>query len=90
MSLDDAAGALSLPPAQIADWETGQDFPTDEQAQALDDYLTARGAVYGLARELRTMAARARHGSVPPGLAISSVPSLLQVFEDVARALRAA
>jgi hypothetical protein len=88
VSLDDAAGALSLPPAQIADWETGQDFPTDAQAQALDDYLTARGAVHGLARELRTMAARARHGSVPPGLAISSVPSLLQVFEGVARALR--
>ena len=88
VSLDDAAGALSLPPAQIADWETGRDFPTDAQAQALDDYLTARGAVHGLARELRTMAARARHGSVPPGLAISSVPSLLQVFEGVARALR--
>ncbi len=88
VSLDDAAGALSVPPAQIADWETGQDFPTDAQARALDDYLTARGAIHGLARELRTMAARARHGSVPPGLAISSVPSLLQVFEGVARALR--
>ena len=88
-SLDDAAGALSLPPATIADWESGQDFPTDKQAKALDAYLTARGAIYGLARELRTMAARARHGSAPPRLAVSSAPSLLQVFEGVAGALRA-
>jgi hypothetical protein len=88
-SLDDAARALALTPAQIGRWESGQDFPTDEQAQALDDYLTARGAIYGLARKLRTKAVRARHGSAPPRLAVSYAPSLLQVFDNVAGALRA-
>ena len=88
-SLDDAARDLALTPAQIGRWESGQDFPTDEQARVLDDYLTARGAIYSLARELRTKAARARHGSAPPRLAVSSAPSLLQVFENVAGALRA-
>ncbi len=88
-SLDDAARNLALSPAEIGRWEAGQDFPTDEQARALDDYLTARGAIYGLARKLRSKAGRARHGSVPPRLAVSSTPSLLQVFENVAEALRA-
>jgi transcriptional regulator with XRE-family HTH domain len=88
-SLEDAAQALALSPAQIARWEAGQDFPTDEQAKALDDYLTARGAIYALARKIRTKAVRARHGSAPPRLAVSSAPSLLQVFENVAAALRA-
>ncbi len=88
-SLDDAARDLALTPAQIGRWESGQDFPTDEQARVLDDYLTARGAIYSLARELRTKAARARHGSAPPRLAVSSAPSLLQVLENVAGALRA-
>ena len=88
-SLEDAARALSLTPAQIQHWEAGQDFPTEKQARALDDYLTARGAIYALARELRAKAVRARHGSVPPRLAVSSSPSLVQVFENVARALRA-
>ncbi len=88
-SLNDAAQALSLTPEKIAHWEAGQDFPTDKQARALDHYLTARGAIYSLARELRTKAVRARHGSTPPRLAVSSAPSLLQVFENVAEALRA-
>ena len=88
-SLEDAARALSLTPAQIQHWEAGQDFPTEKQARALDDYLTARGAIYALARELRAKAARARHGSAPPRLAVSSSPSLVQVFENVAQALRA-
>jgi hypothetical protein len=89
VSLENAARTLSLDTAEIARWETGQDFPTDEQAQALDDHLTARGAMYGLARELRRKAVRARHGSEPPRLAVSSVPSLIQVFENVAQTLRA-
>ena len=88
-SLKDAARALSLTPAQIQHWEAGQDFPTEKQARALDDYLTARGAIYALARELRAKAIRARHGSAPPRLAVSSSPSLVQVFENVARTLRA-
>jgi hypothetical protein len=89
VSLENAAQTLSLDTAEVARWEAGQDFPTDEQAQALDDHLTARGAMYGLARELRRKAVRARHGSEPPRLAVSSVPSLIQVFENVAQTLRA-
>jgi len=89
VSLENAARNLSLDTAEVARWEAGQDFPTDEQAQALDDQLTARGAMSRLARELRSKAARARHGSEPPHLAVSSVPSLIQVFENVAQTLRA-
>jgi hypothetical protein len=89
VSLEKAARTLSLDTAEVARWEAGQYFPTDEQARALDDYLTARGAISGLARELRTKAARAQRGSGPPRLAVSSIPSLIQVFGNVAQALRA-
>jgi transcriptional regulator with XRE-family HTH domain len=88
-SLDEAARALSLTTAEIAQWEAGRDFPSDQQARTLDDYLTARGAIYGLARELRTKAVRATRGSLPPRLAVASSPTLLREFESVARALRA-
>jgi hypothetical protein len=88
-SLDDAAREMSLPPTQVARWEAGQDFPSDAQVAGLDDFLTARGAIYDLARELRAKAVRAQHGSAPPRLAVSSAPTVLQEFENVARALRA-
>ncbi len=87
-TIDDAAAALQLSPAEIREWESGQDFPSGEKARALDDYLTARGAIYGLAEELRAKAIRATHGAGQPRLAAVPAPTLLQVFRDVARALR--
>lgn len=88
LSADDAAGALGLDAAEIQQWEAGQDFPSGENAQALDDYLTARGAIYELAEELRSKAMRATQGAHPPRLAATPAPTLLQVFGDVAAALR--
>ena len=88
LSIDDAAGALGLDAAEIRQWESGQDFPSGEKAQALDDYLTARGAIHELAEELRSKAIRATQGASPPRLAATPAPSLIQVFGDVAAALR--
>ena len=88
LSIDDAAGALGLDAAEIQQWESGQDFPSGEKAQALDDYLTARGAIYELAEELRSKAIRATQGASPPRLAATPAPTLIQVFGDVAAALR--
>jgi len=88
LTIDDAAEALDLSPAEIRQWESGKDFPSDEKAQALDDYLTARGAIYSLAEELRSKAIRATRGAAPPRLAAVPASTLLQVFDNVARALR--
>jgi hypothetical protein len=87
-TVEDAAAALQLSPAEIRQWQTGKDFPSGEQARKLDDYLTARGAIYALAEELRSKAIRATHGAVPPRLTSAPAPTLLQVFDNVARALR--
>jgi transcriptional regulator with XRE-family HTH domain len=88
LAIDDAANALDLTPTDIERWESGQDFPSDDKASALDDYLTARGTIYALAEELRSKAVRATHGAAPPRLAATPAPTLLQVFGNVARALR--
>lgn len=87
-SIDDAASALELTAAEIKQWESGQGFPSGEKARALDEYLIARGAIYGLAEELRSKAIRATHGAGPPRLATAPAPTLLQVYRNVARALR--
>jgi hypothetical protein len=88
-TIDDAASALALSAAEIRQWASGQDFPSDEKARALDDYLVARGAIYGLAGELRAKAIRATHGAGPPRLApVAAATTLLHVFRGVAAALR--
>lgn len=87
-TIDDAANALELSAAEIRQWESGQDFPSDEKARALDDYLVARGTIYGLAEELRAKAIRATHGAGPPRLTPVPAPTLRQVFRNVAGALR--
>jgi len=87
-TIEGAASALSLAPAEIARWEAGEDLPSGEKARALDDYLTARGAVYALAEELRARATRATHGSAPPRLHAASTPTLLQAFDGIAHAVR--
>jgi transcriptional regulator with XRE-family HTH domain len=85
---DDAASALGLSAEEIRQWASGQDFPSGEKARALDEYLTARGSIYGLAEGLRSKAIRAEHGAGPPRLATVPAPTLRQVFRNVARALR--
>lgn len=87
-TVDDAAAALNLSPVEIRQWQTGKDFPSDEKARELDEYLTARGTISGLAEELRSKAIRATHGAAPPRLASVPAPTLLQVFDNVAHALR--
>jgi transcriptional regulator with XRE-family HTH domain len=87
-TVEDVAAALQLSPAEIRQWQTGKDFPSGEQARKLDEYLTARGAISALAEELRSKAIRATHGAVPPRLTSASAATLLQVFDNVARALR--
>jgi transcriptional regulator with XRE-family HTH domain len=87
-TVEDVAAALQLSPAEIRQWQTGKDFPSGEQARKLDEYLTARGTIYGLAEELRSKAFRATHGAAPPRLTSASASTLLQVFDNVARALR--
>jgi transcriptional regulator with XRE-family HTH domain len=87
-TVEDAAAALNLSPAEIRQWQTGKDFPSGEKARELDEYLTARGTIYGLAEELRSKAVRATHGAAPPRLTSASTATLLQVFDNVAHALR--
>lgn len=87
-SIDDAASALGMGAAEIKQWESGQGFPSGEKARALDEYLIARGAIYGLAEELRSKAIRATHGAGPPRLATAPAATLRQVFRNVAQALR--
>jgi len=88
LTIDDAASGLDVSQAEIGQWESGQDFPSVEQARALDDYLTARGAIYLLAEELRSKALRATQGAAPPRLPAAPTPTLLQIFDNVAQALR--
>ena len=87
-TVNDAARALDLSPAEIGEWQAGQGFPSGEKARELDEYLTARGSLYGLAEELRSKAIRATHGAAPPRLSAAPAATLLQVFDNVARALR--
>ena len=87
-TIEDVAAGLNLSPAEIRQWQTGKDFPSDEKARELDEYLTARGTIYGLAEELRSKAIRATHGAAPPRLTSAQAPTLLQVFDHVAHALR--
>jgi len=87
-SIDDAASALGVSAEEIKQWESGQGFPSGEKARALDEYLIARGAIYGLAEDLRSKAIRATHGAGPPRLAPVPATTLFQEFRNVARALR--
>jgi transcriptional regulator with XRE-family HTH domain len=87
-TVEQAAARLSVPKSEVARWASGQDLPSELEARALDEYLTARGAIQNLAIGLRSGPDRPgpRHGSLP--LPSPSAPTLLQTFQDVARALR--
>lgn len=88
VSTDDVARHLSLPPAQVARWVEGAELPAEPDARALDDYLTARGAIASLVVSIRAQPALPRSG--PPSVHLASHPTmtLLEVFRRVAAALR--
>jgi hypothetical protein len=88
-TIEQAATALAVPPAEVARWAAGQDLPPEPAARALDKYLTARGAIQNFVIDLRAKPDRVGPRFVPVPLPGSSAPTLLQTFQNVARALRA-
>jgi hypothetical protein len=87
-TVEQAAAELGFPAAEVARWAAGEDLPSTRQARSLDEYLTARGAIMNLAAELRSRPDRPGSRLVPVPLPTASAPTLLQTFENVARALR--
>jgi hypothetical protein len=87
-TIEHAATKLAVPPAEVARWAAGQELPSEPEARLLDDYLTARGAIQNLVIELRSKPDRARPRLVPVPVPSPSAPTLLQTFQNVARALR--
>jgi hypothetical protein len=80
----DVARRLAVPEPRIRGWLDGADLPPEPEARALDEVLTARGAIMKLARELRTSPDQPM-----PGLAGEAAGTLGEVFRRVANALRA-
>jgi hypothetical protein len=87
-TIEQAAARLGVPPAEVARWAAGENLPSAAQARSLDKYLTARGAIQNLATELRFRPDRPGPRLVPVPVASPSAPTLLQTFQNVARALR--
>ena len=85
-NIDQAAATLGVPSSEVTRWAEGEDLPSGPQAHALDEYLTARGAIQNLATELRTRPDRPGSRLVP--VPSPAAPTLLQTFQNVARALR--
>jgi hypothetical protein len=87
-TLEQVAASLTVPLAEIARWAEGQGLPSEPQAHVLDDYLRARGVIRNLITELRSRpdSPGPRLASVP--LPSPSAPTLLQIFQNVADALR--
>ena len=87
-TVEQAAAGLAVPPAEVARWTTGEALPSEPQARALDEHLTARGAIQNLVIELRSMPDRPEPRLVPGLRPSLSAPTLLQTFGNVAKALR--
>jgi hypothetical protein len=87
-TVEQAAARLAVPPAQVARWAAGEDLPSRRQARLLDEYLTARGAIQNLVTDLRTRPDHPGPRLVPVPLPSPSAPTLLETFQNVARALR--
>ena len=87
-TIEQAAAQLGVPASEVARWAAGKDLPSGPQARSLDEYLTARGAILNLADELRSRPDRPGPRLVPVPLPSPSAPTLLQTFQNVARALR--
>jgi hypothetical protein len=87
-SIEQAAAKLSVPPAEVGRWARGEELPSEPQARLLDQYLTARGAIQNLVIELRSRSDRPGRRLVPVPQPSPSAPTLMQTFQNVARALR--
>ena len=74
-SIDQAAARLGVPSSEVTRWAQGEDLPSEPQAHALDEYLTARGAIQNLVIELRS-----RPDRPSPRLVSVPVPSLANDF----------
>ncbi len=87
-TIEQAAARLAVPQSEVARWAAGEDLPTDPHARSLDEYLTARGAIQKLVTELRSRPDRPGHRLVPALQPSPAAPTLLQMFQNVATALR--
>ena len=87
-TIEQAAARLGVPPEKVARWAAGEELPSAPQARSLDKYLTARGAIQNLVAELRSRPDRPGLRLVPVPVPSPSAPTLLQTFQNVARALR--
>jgi hypothetical protein len=89
-SIDQAADELGVPSSEVTRWAKGEDLPTEPQAHSLDEYLTGRGAIQNLVTELRSRPDRPGPRLIPVPVPVPgpAAPTLLQTFQNVARALR--
>lgn len=87
-SIDQAAARLGVPSPEVTRWAKGEDLPSESQAHALDEYLTARGAIQNLVTDLRSRPDRVGPRLVPVPVPSPAAPTLLQTFQNVARGLR--
>jgi transcriptional regulator with XRE-family HTH domain len=88
VSAEEVARHLSVPAAQVTRWVEGRELPAEPDARALDDYLTARGAIVNLVVGIRAQPTLPRSGPLPVR-AVSEPPvTLLEVFRRVAATLR--
>ena len=85
-SAEDVARQLSVPSSQVFEWVEGRELPAEPEARALDEYLTARGAIANLVVGIRTQPATLR----PAPVRQMSQPAMtmLEVFQRIAAALR--
>lgn len=87
-TVEQAAAELAIPPADVTRWTTGQELPSEPEARSLDEFLTARGAIQNLVTDLRSQPDRPGLRLAPVPSPSSATPTLLQTFQDVAKALR--
>lgn len=89
----DAAEQIEVPESVITGWLDGSGLPSEAEARALDECLTARGSLLNLALELRALPALAGGAAsalvtVPARSASEPAGTLREVFQQVAAALR--
>lgn len=88
VSAEDVARQLSVPPAQVFRWVEGRELPAEPDARALDEYLTARGAIANLVVGIRAQPTLPRPAPSPVRLVSEPAMTLLEVSRRVAAALR--
>lgn len=87
-TVEQAAAELAISPDDVARWAAGKELPSEPEARALDEYLTARGAIQNIVIGLRSRPDRPGPRLVPVPRPSPAAPTLLQTFGSVAAALR--